>query len=118
MTALISPELARQHLRLDDDPEGAESLTLPLYVAAAEQAARDYIDRQVFADESALAAALMDGSAGTGAIVANHAIRAAMLLILGHLYANREDVVAGVSVAELPMGSRALLAPYRQGMGG
>lgn len=49
--------------------------------------------------------------------VINDAIQAACLLALGHLYANREDVVVGVSVTELPMNSRWLLNPYRTGMG-
>jgi len=42
-------------------------------------------------------------------------IKAAMLLLVGHLYENREAVAsgAGVASAELPLGVRALLAPYR-----
>ena len=39
-------------------------------------------------------------------------IRQAGLLLLGHWFEHREDVVAGVSVAEMPMASRSLLAPY------
>jgi hypothetical protein len=37
------------------------------------------------------------------------------LLLIGHLYENREAVAsgAGVASAELPLGVRALLAPYR-----
>lgn len=50
-------------------------------------------------------------------MVVNDAIRAAVLLICGHLYANREDVVTGVSVAQMPMGSQYLLHPYRVGLG-
>lgn len=50
-------------------------------------------------------------------IVINDAIKAAILLIFGSLYSNREDVVVGVSVADLPQGSRHLLQPYRVGMG-
>ena len=46
-------------------------------------------------------------------MVANEAIRAAVLLIVGHLFANREDVVAGVSVAQLPNGAEWLLQPYK-----
>lgn len=41
-------------------------------------------------------------------------IEAAMLLILGHLYANRESVVVAVSATELPMGAKFLLDPYRR----
>ena len=46
-------------------------------------------------------------------IVVNDTIRAAVLLIVGHLYANREDVVAGASVAALPNGADYLLQPYK-----
>lgn len=45
------------------------------------------------------------------------AITAACLLICGHLFANREDVVVGATVAQLPTGSEALLQPYRANMG-
>lgn len=40
---------------------------------------------------------------------------AAVLLVLGHLYRNREDVVTGQAAAavQIPMGAQALLAPLR-----
>lgn len=50
-------------------------------------------------------------------IVMNDLIKAAMLLILGHLYENRQDVQAGVSSVQIPMGSQSLLWPYRVGLG-
>lgn len=50
-------------------------------------------------------------------MVTNKAIEAACLLKLGHLYANREEVVTGTTAAELPLSSKSLLAPYRIGMG-
>lgn len=46
-------------------------------------------------------------------IVVNEAIKAAVLLTVGHLYANREDVVIGASVAALPNGADFLLQPYK-----
>lgn len=46
-------------------------------------------------------------------IVVNDTIKSAVLLIVGHLYAHREDVLSGVSVAKLPNGAEWLLAPYR-----
>lgn len=46
-------------------------------------------------------------------IVINDQIKAAMLLITGHLFENREDTIVGLSVETLPMGSRALLQPFR-----
>ena len=46
-------------------------------------------------------------------IVVNDQIKAAVLLTVGHLYANREDVVAGASVAALPNGAEYLLQPFK-----
>lgn len=37
----------------------------------------------------------------------------AMRLLIGHFYENRQSVVAGVSVAEMPMGVEALLTRHR-----
>ncbi|SCZ14266.1 head-tail connector protein [Pseudomonas sp. NFACC37-1] len=50
-------------------------------------------------------------------IVINAAITAACLLKLGHLFANREEVVVGVTAVELPQASKSLLMPYRIRMG-
>ena len=50
-------------------------------------------------------------------IVVNDLIKAGILLLFGHLYANREDVVAGVTASELPQGSKYLLQPFRRGLG-
>lgn len=41
-------------------------------------------------------------------------IRQAVLLLVGHWYQNRENVVVGTIVQELPQGVRALVAPYRR----
>lgn len=38
-------------------------------------------------------------------------VKSAMLLLIGHLYANREAVVSGVTPMELPLAVDALLAP-------
>ena len=46
-------------------------------------------------------------------MVVNEAIKAAVLLMVGHLYANREDVATGISVTKLPNGAEWLLQPYR-----
>jgi len=79
---------------------------------------------EALADESAKAASIQ--TAGNGLLrakvahrhamdgmVVNEAIKAAVLLIVGHLYANREDAVVGVSVAQMPNGSEWLLQPYK-----
>jgi hypothetical protein len=50
-------------------------------------------------------------------MVLNPAIQAACLLRLGHLFANREEVVTGTIATELPLALQHLLMPYRIRMG-
>ncbi|MFV2949192.1 head-tail connector protein [Pseudomonas japonica] len=50
-------------------------------------------------------------------MVLNSTIQAACLLKLGHLFANREEVVTGTIATELPLASQHLLMPYRIRMG-
>lgn len=40
-------------------------------------------------------------------------IKQGILLIIGHLYENREETIVGTSAQELPMGAKSLLYPYR-----
>lgn len=49
---------------------------------------------------------------GNGQASIPYRIRAAMLLLVSHLYNNREAVVVGANAVELPMGVDTLLAPY------
>ena len=104
---LLDLATVKLHLRADDS---AEDALIGLYVTAAEEFAMQFLGRTIYATE--LAKGL-----DTAGIVINPAIQAALLLIVGHLYANREDVLAGVSVAQLPNGSQYLMQPYRIGMG-
>ncbi len=46
-------------------------------------------------------------------IVVNDAIKTGILLILGHLFENRQDVQAGTTSVQVPNGSRYMLTPYR-----
>ena len=73
----------------------------PEQAAATQAAEYAYLRAQVAYRQA------MDG------MVVNEAIKAAVLLIVGSLYANREDVVSGVSVAKLPNGAEWLLQPYK-----
>lgn len=52
--------------------------------------------------------------AGYGAAAAvPEAIKQAVLLLVGHFYAQRQPIVLGQSVAEAPMAVDSLIAPYR-----
>lgn len=105
-------------------------------LGTAKAAAPAELDAAIAAYEAAIAAAglLTDTDAQAAAIqtagngllrakvahrqamdgmVVNEAIKAAVLLIVGSLYTQREDAVVGVSVEQLPNGAEWLLAPYR-----
>lgn len=41
------------------------------------------------------------------------AIRSAILLLIGHLYENRETVIIGTISSDIPFGARTLMDPYR-----
>ena len=113
---MLTPiEIALKHLRVDADDDEAD--LIGLYLAAAEDAALSFMNRQVFADADAMTAATQAGSGGEYPIVVTAAMQAAILLILGQLYENRENAVIGVTAMELPNGAFALLQPYRMNLG-
>ncbi|MFJ3487733.1 head-tail connector protein [Pseudomonas sp. NPDC090202] len=111
--SVIDIAVAMKHCRAEE----VDLDDVQLKLDAAEETAAAYLNRSFYADSDALDAAVLDGSAGEEPMVINKSITAACLLILGNLYANREDNVVGVSVAELPQGSRSLLSPFRVGLG-
>lgn len=67
----------------------------------------------LLAAEESYAAVQVDVLRTYRGIVINDEIKAAVLLTVGHLYANREDVVTGVTVTELPTGAKSLLREHR-----
>lgn len=155
---VITLDQARAHLRVEADYPAEQ---IQAYIAGAETAAANYLNRTVFANADARTTALdalptalaaahaaYDAAVAAAAaiedpvarqatldvartrlseaqasalrdmngIVSNPSIVAACLLTIGHLYANRTDVVVGATVAELPNGARALLRPDRRVM--
>lgn len=146
---------AKLHLRVDDS---TEDTLIAACIGAAEQTAASIIDRDLFADSTAWAAAAAAAPAALAAatlayadaiaaadlitddaeraetintadnamlraraayrctqdgMVVNDTIKAAVLLLVGHLFANREDVATGVSIAKLPQGAEWLLQPFK-----
>jgi hypothetical protein len=108
--ALVTLTLAKKHLRVLHDDDDAE---IEAYLAAAETIVTEYLDRAVYGstDDSPPGAPPSDDD-GT-AIEISPAITAAVLLMLGDLYENREADSQDTSSAMLPRAVRALLAPYR-----
>lgn len=109
--ALISDQLAREHLRVEDD------VPIDVYVRAAEQWAIEYLNRNIYVDQAALDAAVDENTAGDHPMVVNDLVQAGILTLVGHLFENRESVVVGATVAKVPMSVTFLLHPYRKGLG-
>ena len=110
---VLTTEQAIEHCRADE----ADVPMVSLYLGAATDAAQDYLGRKLFADKAELEAAVTAGTAGEMPLIASYAVKAAILLICGHLFANREDVVTGLQSYAMPMGSRDLLRPHRKVQG-
>ena len=92
---LVTLEQAKAHLRVVESGEDAD---ITLKLEAAELAALNYLNRPVFATQGEVDSA----DAESQPLLVNAAIKAAILLTLGDLYASREDTVIGASVAALP----------------
>ena len=101
---MIPLELVKQHLRVDDDQD-QEDFLIQAYIDAAGQAAQDYLCRRVYAT----AQDIPDGDPG---LALNSAITAAVLLMVGDMYAHRERFQQGLTVA-VPDAAYRLLRPHR-----
>ena len=102
---IITLEVAKLHLKVDTTDDDT---MIEIYLGAAERAAMDYCNRTIYGAEGV--GSDLDG------VVINDAIKAAILLNLGHLCVNREGVDT-VQKQELPLGIQSLLQPYRIGIG-
>lgn len=111
--SVIQIEVAMKHCRADED----DASMVQTYLDAAEDHAAKYLGRKLYRDQAALDAAVLAETAGIDPVVVTPSIIAACLLITGHLFAHREDVVMGVTSVDLPRGSEHLLFPYRVGLG-
>ncbi len=110
-TALVTLAQAKEHLRVTEDHEDAD---IQLKLNAATQMAVEFLDRAVYATQADLDAAVAAGDPGPCPMVATDMVRAGILLLLGDLYANREETVTGPPVTQLPTGARACLRPLRR----
>ncbi|HHT0500778.1 head-tail connector protein [Klebsiella quasipneumoniae subsp. quasipneumoniae] len=107
---VIDTETAMEHLRLDDE---TDKTIVEGYLAAAEDAAMQFLNRRFYANQTELDHALGNESAGDRPIIITPSIQSAVLLILGWLYENRGDDLS----LDIPRPARWLLNPYRIDMG-
>lgn len=99
---MIKISQVKSHLRIDGDDEDEY---LNLLTDAAVTAISDKMNRTLVAEDA------NSDALPNNALIINPAIKAACLLLIGHLYENRESVTAGTMV-ELPMSVQYLIAPY------
>jgi uncharacterized phage protein (predicted DNA packaging) len=104
---MVDLDVVKQHCRIDTDFTGDDAL-LTLYTGAAARYVQTWTRRTLYEKEDS------PGYADDpDPILLNDDVKAAMLLLIGHWYANRETVSVGQTVAEVPFAVEALLQPYR-----
>lgn len=103
--AAVPAELAAAQAAYDAALEAAALLEGESACAAKEAACNELRMARYRADET------------YRGVVANDQINAAILLITGHLFNNRESVITGTIATVLPQGAHALLWPFRVGLG-
>lgn len=107
--ALLDIAVVRRHLRIMHEDEDEE---IAVYQVAAESIVISYLDREVVAvDVSLPIEGEVDHDPCT--IHVTPAITAAILLLVGDLYENREADAESKGDAVLPRAVRSLLAPWR-----
>ena len=71
----------------------------------------DSVMTDIFTQSNAIKITAVAGQPNIGIIKGD--IKLAMLLLIGHWFENREESIVGTIVAQIPMGVRDLLAPYK-----
>lgn len=109
---MLEPEIIKKHVRLELDYSDEDAL-LETYSTAAQRYAENHTGRTLYATEAEVPKDSEGLPEDEHALVLDDDITTAILLLIGHWYANRESVVIGTIVSEVPMAVEALLAPYR-----
>lgn len=104
---MLELNVVKQHCRIDPDFADDDSL-LNTYAGAAARYVETWTRRTLYESEDSAGYSEDDD-----AILAGDDVKAAMLLLIGHWYANRESVVIGQTAVTVPFAVESLLQPYR-----
>lgn len=111
---LLALDEAMVHTRA----EAEDAPKVELCLLAAEEWAARFLNRKLYPTLDAFNLAHQEPCDCPEPMVITPLIRAAILLLCGHLYANREAVnISTANPAEVPYGVKDLLWPYRAGIG-
>lgn len=104
---MLELKLVKEHCRLEPDFSADDTLIV-VFIGAAKNHVERYTRRTLYASESD-----PGYEEDEDRLLLGDDVRTAMLLCVGHWYANREAAVVGVSASKLPLAVESLLQPYR-----
>lgn len=104
---MLDLNVVKQHCRIDSDFADDDTL-LTTYLGAAARYVETWTRRTMYESEDSPGYAEDED-----AILQGDDVKAAMLLLIGHWYANRETVSVGQTSVEVPFAVESLLQPYR-----
>ncbi|ORM66145.1 head-tail connector protein [Pantoea rwandensis] len=104
---MIELATVREHCRIDEDDTSEDNL-LSIYTGAAKRYVETWTRRKLYVTNA-------DPGFDTDEdrLLLDDDVRTAMLLLIGHWYANREAVNIGNITSEIPLAVDALLQPHR-----
>lgn len=110
---MLELDIIKQQVRLEPDSVEEDTL-LDTYSTAARRMVENVTGRTLYATAGEIPTdPITTEPTDLSALVLDDDITTAMLLLIGHWYANRESVVIGSTATELPLAVESLLAPYR-----
>lgn len=104
---MIDIDTVKNHCRVELDFTFDDQL-LEIYIGAAKKHVENWTRRKLYQANTDAGFATDPDS-----LLLDDDVRTAMLLCIGHWYANREGVVVGQVGTALPLAVEALLQPYR-----
>ncbi|MFI0472245.1 head-tail connector protein [Halomonas sp. HMF6819] len=109
---MLELEIIKQHLRLEPEDD-EDDVLLETYCNAAARYVENHTGRKLYATANDVPKDVDGNVIYDNALVLDDDVTTAILLLIGHWYANRESVVVGVNASALPMAVSALIDPYR-----
>lgn len=105
--AMIDLSTVKEHCRIDEDDTSEDSL-LSIYTGAAKRYVETWTRRTLYTTN-----AEPGFETDEYRLLIDDDVRTAMLLLIGHWFANREAVSVGATANTMPLAVEALLQPYR-----